>query len=146
MGRKPLTDEERIARRNASYARYRIKKGHVPNVMGRPTKSETRETEIVGGAIVVNKKPKVMNLPNELPENPTAEDLRRFVLEMAKRAAEVGSAPAMIAAAQTLQKEIDRWERNKPAEIVKPIPRPRIAVEIEIETTKCPFCGKTHEV
>ena len=145
-GRPRLSEEERKKNRAASLARYRIKIGMMPKEIGRPPKDEIRNKEVIGGALVVKKEPRQIDLPHELPENPTVEEMRRFVLEMASAAAKIGSAPAMIAAAQTLQKEIDRWERNKPPEIVKPNPRPRVAVEIEIKTTVCPHCGKTHEV
>lgn len=146
MARPRLSDEERKKRRAASLARYRIKKGMVPGTIGRPPKDEVRKTEVVGGAIVIKKEPRKITLPTELPDNPTPEDMKRFIVEMARAAAEVGSAPAMIAAAQTLQKEIDRWERTKPPEITPPKPRPRIPVEIEIATVKCPHCGKNFEV
>lgn len=146
MARPRLSDEERKKRRAAALARHRIKKGMVPGAIGRPPSDEERDREVVGGAIVITRKPRKINLLQELPENPTTEDMKKFVIEMARAAAEVGSAPAMIAAAQTLQKEIDRWERNRPPEIVPPKPRPRIPVEIEIATVKCPHCGKSFEV
>lgn len=146
MARPKLSDEERKKRRAAANMRYRIKQGQVPGAIGRPPKNETRKTEVIDGAIVIKKEPRRINLPAELPDNPTPEDMKRFIVEMAKCAAEVGSAPAMIAAAQTLQKEIDRWERTRPPEIIPPKPRPRIPVEIEIESVKCPHCGKTFEV
>lgn len=95
---------------------------------------------------MIKKEPRKIKLPMELPDNPTPEDMKCFIVEMARAAAEVGSAPAMIAAAQTLQKEIDRWERTKPPEIIPPKPRPRIPVEIEIATVKCPHCGENFEV
>lgn len=144
MPRPKLTEEERKKRRAATLARYRIKKGMIPGALGRPSSSETREQKTVGGAIVITQKMRRIDLP-ELPDNPTPEDMKKFIVELARSAAEVGSAPAMIAAAQTLQKEIDRWERSKPPEIIPPKPRPRIPVEIEISTVKCPHCGKTFE-
>lgn len=145
MARPKLSPEEKKKRRAASLARYRIKQGMVPGAIGRPPKDEERTKEVIGGAIVVRKEPRKVNLPR-LPQNPTAEEMKVFVVEMARAAAQIGSAPAMIAAAQTLQKEIDRWERTKPPEIEPPKPRPRIAVEIEIETVKCPHCGKSFGV
>lgn len=144
MPRVKLSDEERKLRRSAVQARYRLKKGQIPGAVGKPIANETRQSKVVNGVMVITKKNKI-TMPSDLPDNPTAEDMKRFIVEMARSAAEVGSAPAMIAAAQTLQKEIDRWERSRPPEIIPPKPRPRIPVEIEITTVKCPHCGQTFE-
>lgn len=146
MPRPRLPDDERKRRRAAATARYRIKMGQIPGAVGRPPKNESRTREIVGGVMVVKQERNKIKLPGDLPENPTPEDMKRFVVEMARCAAEAGSAPAMIAAAQTLQKEIDRWERTRPPVIEQPKPRPRIGIEVEVEKVKCPHCGQTFDL
>lgn len=145
MGRPRLSDEERRKRRAISYARYRIKKGQIPGAVGKPSSNINRETTVVNDTVFVKTGPKRVGIPY-LPKNPTADDMREFVLALAENAAQVGSAPAMIAAAQTLQKEIDRWEKTNPPQPEPPKPRPRIPVAIEIEKVVCPHCHKSFEV
>jgi hypothetical protein len=148
MGRAKVSEEQRRKTHNMAAARYRIKKGQIPGAVGRPKENIEKTEEVIGGAIVITQKPKpipISKMPS-LPDHPTLDDMKRFVIEMARNAAEVGSAPAMIAAAQTLQKEIDRWEKSNPPQVEPPKPRPRIPVEIEITKIKCPHCGKEFEV
>ena len=145
MARPRLSDEERIKRRAASIARYTLKKGHIPGAVGKPPQNITRTTQVVDNTMVVKTEPKKIGIPY-LPKNPSIDDMKKFVLALAENAAQVGSAPAMIAAAQTLQKEIDRFERTNPPKAEPPKPRPRIPVEVEIETVQCPHCHKTFEV
>lgn len=145
MGRPRLSDEERARRRAATYAKHNLKRGHIPRQPGRPNGNTIRETTVVDDTVIVQTKPKVVGIPY-LPKNPTVDDMKDFILALAESAAKVGSAPAMIAAAQTLQKEIDRFERTNPPKAEPPKPRPRIPVEVEIEKVKCPHCGKEFEV
>lgn len=145
MARPRLSDEERIKRRAASIARYTLKKGHIPGAVGKPPQNIKRETTVIDNTMIVKTGPKRVGMPY-LPKNPSIDDMKEFVLALAENAAQVGSAPAMIAAAQTLQKEIDRWEKSNPPQAEPPKPRPRIPVEIEIEKVKCPHCGQTFEV
>ncbi|MCQ2608567.1 MAG: hypothetical protein MJ197_07775 [Bacteroidales bacterium] len=145
MGRPKLSDEERTKRRAATVAKYHLKCGHIPRKVGRPNGGIFRKTTVVDDTVIVETEPKKIGIPY-LPKNPTADDMREFVLALAENAAQVGSAPAMIAAAQTLQKEIDRWEKTNPPQPEPPKPRPRIPVAVEIESVKCPHCGKTFEV
>ena len=145
MGRPKLPDEERAARRAATIARANLKRGHIPNRRGRPNSNTNRTTTVIDDTVIVETEPKRVGIPY-LPKNPTIEDMKDFVLALAENAAQVGSAPAMIAAAQTLQKEIDRWEKTNPPQAEPPKPRPRIPVEVEIETVQCPHCHKTFEV
>lgn len=145
MGRPRLSDEERAKRRAATYMRANIKRGHIPGAVGKPHGNITRKTTVVDDTMIVEAGPKRVNIPY-LPKNPTVDDMKNFILALAENAAKVGSAPAMIAAAQTLQKEIDRFERTNPPKAEPPKPRPRIPVEVEIEKVKCPHCGKEFEV
>lgn len=146
MGRLKLSDEERAKRRAATIARANLKRGHIPNKRGRPNGNTERSTTVVDDTVIFESKPKrIGNIPY-LPKNPTVDDMKDFILALAENAANVGSAPAMIAAAQTLQKEIDRFERTNPPKAEPPKPRPRIPVEVEIEKVKCPHCGKEFEV
>ena len=146
MGRPRLSDEERAKRRAATIARDNLKRGHIPNQRGRPNGNIDRTTTIIDDTIIVESKPKRVGSIPFLPKNPTINDMKEFVLALAENAAQVGSAPAMIAAAQTLQKEIDRWEKSNPPQAEPPKPRPRIPVEIEISQVKCPHCGQVFEV
>lgn len=148
MPRKKVSEEQKRQARNMAAARYRIKKGHIPGAVGIHRTNMEHKEEVIGGAIVITQKPKPIPIPKatSLPDNPTLDDMKQFVIQMARDAAEVGSAPAMIAAAQTLQKEIDRWEKSNPPQAEPPKPRPRIPVEIEISTVQCPHCKKTFEV
>lgn len=148
MPRPKVSDEQRKLTRQRANARYRLKKGHIPGAVGTHKTNIEQKEEVIGGAIVITQKPKPtpISRATSLPDNPTLDDMKQFVIQMARDAAEVGSAPAMIAAAQTLQKEIDRWEKSNPPQAEPPKPRPRIPVEIEISTVKCPHCGKTFEV
>ena len=146
MGRLKLSDEERAKRRAATIARANLKRGHIPNKRGRPNGNTERTTTVVDDTVIFESKPKRVGGIPYLPKNPTIDDMKDFVLALAENAAQVGSAPAMIAAAQTLQKEIDRWEKTNPPQAEPPKPRPRIPVEIEISETRCPFCNKTFEV
>lgn len=145
MGRPRLSDEERIKRRAAAIARDNIKRGHIPGAVGKPPANIDRKKEVVGGNLFVKESPRRVKMPL-LPTNPTPQDLKDFILALAEEAARSGSAPAMIAAANTLQKEIDRFERTNPPKAEPPKPRPRIPVEVEIEKVKCPHCGKEFEV
>ena len=145
MGRPRLSDEERAIRRGATYAKHNLKRGHIPSQRGRPNGNTERTTTVVDDTIIVESKPRRVGIPY-LPKNPTIDDMKDFVLALAEEAAKIGSAPAMIAAAQTLQKEIDRWEKSNPPQAEPPKPRPRIPVEIEISQVKCPHCGQVFEV
>lgn len=145
MGRPRLSDEERKKRRAVADARYRMKIGKVPGAIGRPPANVEREKEVVAGNLFVKESPRRVKMPL-LPTNPTPQDLKDFILALAEEAARSGSAPAMIAAANTLQKEIDRFERTNPPKAEPPKPRPRIPVEVEIEKVICPHCGKEFEV
>ena len=146
MGRPRLSDEERAKRRAATIARDNLKRGHIPNQRGRPNGNTERTTTVIDDTIIVESKPKRVGGIPYLPKNPTIDDMKDFVLALAEEAAKIGSAPAMIAAAQTLQKEIDRWEKSNPPQAEPPKPRPRIPVEIEISQVKCPHCGQVFEV
>lgn len=145
MGRPRLSDEERERRRIAAYKIQNIKRGHIPGAVGQPPKNVDRSKDVIEGHVFVKESPKLVNMPY-LPPNPTAQDLKDYILALTENAARLGSAPAMIAAANTLQKEIDRFERNNPPQVEPPKPRPRIPVEIEIETVQCPNCHKTFEI
>lgn len=143
---KILTPEEVKLRKKAANASYRIRKGQAVGRIGRPPANEERTSEVIGGIRVVKTAPRIKAISFSLPEDPTAEDMERFLIGAVNDIMQYEAPAAKAAATQILLKTLERRDKLMPPPAPKIIPRPRVAIEVEIQKIKCPHCGKIMEL